>query len=183
MGESQQVHFSDSEWADHVRGLVSDEKSRMMRRHLQSGCSSCGETVRWLEDLARLGRVDPPESLTKELEARARSVFSRGDRAETTGLRVAAHGWTIDVNIEVEADSIRLLGRLNRESAVYPLANIAVHLISSSGDFRETRSDATGNFSIADFPAGVETTLRIMLAEGVQDVVVPPVDMGLRQGA
>lgn len=62
-GES---HFPESDWADLARGLIASERAGEMRRHLESGCSSC--TSDWvlmstLADFAsQNSETNPPQA-------------------------------------------------------------------------------------------------------------------------
>jgi hypothetical protein len=66
-------HFSLTEWADFVRGLVSAEQKASMQRHLSSDCMRCTKTVELWTSVVNFSNheaaYEPPVSATRVAES------------------------------------------------------------------------------------------------------------------
>ena len=51
-------HFSETEWADYVRGLLTTEQRTSMQKHLDGGCTRCKKTVGQWTSLGEFGRQE-----------------------------------------------------------------------------------------------------------------------------
>jgi hypothetical protein len=85
VNQSEDGHFSDEEWTDFVREVVPKPEAEQMLEHLNSGCVSCRDTVRYLQDLTRLGRTDLSEDVAAGLTARARLEFKAAQDTTPSG--------------------------------------------------------------------------------------------------
>jgi hypothetical protein len=66
-------HFSLTEWADFVRGVVTPEQRASMQKHLDENCSRCNKTVQLWTSLAEFSRqetaYEPPAGALRIAES------------------------------------------------------------------------------------------------------------------
>ena len=72
---SGNVHFSNEQWSDFVRGVADEVIRGEMHAHLESGCSACLATVQWLGDFARAASVERELDVPARLVQQAREIF------------------------------------------------------------------------------------------------------------
>jgi len=72
----ENLHFTDGQWADFVRGITEEPAGDLMRRHLASGCPSCSVTVRLLDALAQAGLREGQLQIPEPVIQRAREIFT-----------------------------------------------------------------------------------------------------------
>jgi hypothetical protein len=67
-----QDHFSDEDWTDFVRGVISTEKQDQIRQHLAQDCASCRSQYSMWSQVARTTSREPeyqvPESAVRYVE-------------------------------------------------------------------------------------------------------------------
>jgi hypothetical protein len=135
-------HFVMQEWVDFVRGVVSEEQSSAMQKHLDKGCSDCHKLLEtWkhvLECADRETSYQPPEAyvrmakaqfaLSRPNQARSREVsyadlvFDSFAQPVTPGIRsnltrarqlVFQKGsYSIDMRIEPQVDRLAIVGQV-----------------------------------------------------------------------
>lgn len=71
--EERVKHFSLTQWADFVRGLVSSEQRASMQKHLDQDCGRCAKTVRMWTSIVEFARLEttyePPDGAFRIAES------------------------------------------------------------------------------------------------------------------
>ena len=190
-------HFSEAEWADFARRLVTADARREMQKHLDDGCDKCKAEVEiWQSVLAIAGEESvftPPADVVRVVKsqfAAANTQLSRGVRLvfdsalqpATAGVRgsVAARQFLyetdeyyIDLRLEPRAaeNQACLVGQvLNRSGEQRAPQGVAVYLQEGKQAIAETSTNQFGEFQL-EFDA----SRIIWLAIGRdQDAIVLP---------
>jgi len=135
-------HFNMQEWVDFVRGVISEEQSSTMQKHLDDGCSDCHKLLEtWkhvLECADRERFYQPPQAyvhlakaqfaISRINQARSREVcyaelvFDSFRQPVAAGVRSGAtrpwqlmfrrSNYSIDVRIESRDDGIAIIGQV-----------------------------------------------------------------------
>jgi hypothetical protein len=132
-------HYSQTEWADYAREVVTEQGRASMQKHLDDGCQKCQKTLQTWEALAEVARreqaFEPPESAlriaksyifplkavlceTRDLKL-AQCTFDSFQRQAVTGIRGSDTGrrqlmyqsgdFFIDMNWGAASDGNRLV--------------------------------------------------------------------------
>jgi len=71
--EERVKHFSLTQWADFVRGVVSGEQRVSMQKHLDNDCGRCAKTVQMWKSIVEFARLEatyePPDSAFRVAES------------------------------------------------------------------------------------------------------------------
>ncbi|MBV8842916.1 MAG: hypothetical protein JO307_08905 [Bryobacterales bacterium] len=74
--DPENLHFTDEQWTDFVRGIAQEPAVTLMRTHLASGCPDCNATVRLLDALTRAGLPEGELHVPEAVVQRAREIFT-----------------------------------------------------------------------------------------------------------
>src|SRR5512135_2787210 len=69
-------HFEIGQWADMVRGLLTDGRRAEMSAHLSAGCRSCRRTVAILREVAEVAARDSSNVVPSYAVHSARAIFA-----------------------------------------------------------------------------------------------------------
>jgi hypothetical protein len=65
MTRTKTEHFGAEQWADFVRGLLSDNQNRSMQDHLDAGCKTCSKSLEFWQEIQAIAKreslYDVPE--------------------------------------------------------------------------------------------------------------------------
>jgi hypothetical protein len=190
-------HFSEADWADFVRKLVSAETRMKMQQHIDDGCKKCKSTLNlWRRVLAiaeKENALTPPADVVRvvksqfaavmpELPSGVRLVFDSMLQPITAGIRgsVAARrflyetdNYYIDLRLEPRSaeDRACLVGQvLNRTGK--PVAHgVAVRLQEGKQPIAHTATNQFGEFQL-EF--GAADALCISIGRDQKDEIVLP---------
>lgn len=170
-------HFSLTEWADFVRGMVDIDKKEAMQAHLDSGCKECGEVAKtWarVREAAKRERAyEPPESAVRMAKSHLaihakpgraskvkllfdsyQSPVITGVRATATAARQMLYGigtYRLDLRMEpqMDSDKVSLVGQiLNSADPVKTGAQVTVTLLRGGKVLAESQTNALGEFHL-----------------------------------
>jgi hypothetical protein len=193
-------HFSLTEWADFVRGMIDIDRKEAMQVHLDSGCKECGEVAKtWArvcEAAKRECAYQPPESAVRMAKShlaiygnpgRAPKVellfdscqnpVIAGVRATATAARQMLYGigtYRIDIRMEpqMDSDKVSVVGQiLNSADQVRAGAHVTVALLRGNKILAESQTNTLGEFHLE---CSLEGHLQLLLTlPRARDIRIP----------
>jgi hypothetical protein len=193
-------HFSLTEWADFVRGMVDIDRNEAMQAHLDSGCKECGEVAKtWarVREAAKRERAyEPPESAVRMAKSHLaihgrpgraskvqllfdsyQSPVLAGVRATATTARQMLYGigtYRIDLRMEpqMDSDKVSLVGQiLNSADPVKTGAHVTVVLLRGNKVLAESQTNTLGEFHLE---CSLEGHLQLLLTlPRARDIRIP----------
>ena len=73
-------HFSDELWADFVRGIGDEAARKEMQAHLDSACTECQVSHRWLEAIVRFAVAERQSEVPDAVERQAHLIHGATSR-------------------------------------------------------------------------------------------------------
>jgi hypothetical protein len=198
-------HFSDAEWADFVRGLVSPAMREEMLKHIEGGCSKCEKTMQvWQEVFSSAKQerlLSPPRdavhfvksqfaAVTSKSAGSVRLVFDSRLQPATAGVRgrVQARQFLfetdthlIDLRLEPrqEFKKTSLIGQVLTRGGISRVAqDLPVRLLKGESAIKETITNHLGEFQL-EFDA--DHGLSLALGRDVEQLTILPL-YGVKPG-
>lgn len=173
-------HFSEADWTDFVRNLVSPETQIAMQEHIDSGCKSCNATLQtWRGVLAiaeKEGTLTPPADAVRVVKSQfaaalpqknsgVRLVFDSMLQPLTAGLRGAVTArqflfetddYYIDLRLEPRSAENRafLVGQVLNRTGKGAARSVPVRLQRRKQSVVQTSTNEFGEFQLEFDAAG-----------------------------
>jgi hypothetical protein len=169
-------HFSDADWADFARKLVSRSIHMAMHKHLDEGCEQCAATLRTWESVGAVAgheaALTPPDHVVRVVKSftaatkaspGVRLVFDSDLQPAAAGVRGAVSArqllyqtddYFIDLRLEPRRESDRacLVGQVMPRTGDTVARGVAVGLKTGNLRLAETTANQFGEFQF-DFDA------------------------------
>ena len=190
-------HFSEADWADFARKLVSGDARMAMQQHIDDGCKECKTTLQMWQSLLAIAENEevftPPADVVRVVKSQFAAVMpqaSRGVRLVfdsmlqpiTAGLRgaVAARqilyetdDYYIDLRLESQPAENRacLIGQVLKRTGKQAAQGVPVRLQEGKQHIAQTFTNQFGEFQL-EFDAA--TGICILISRDQQDEIVLP---------
>jgi|SRR5579863_461916 hypothetical protein len=191
-------HFSEAQWADFVRNLLSPKERMAMQQHIDNGCNKCSDTRRVWQSVSSIAGAEsvfsPPADTVRVVKSQfadirpaasygVRLVFDSMLQPATAGTRGSVSArqflyetdeYYIDLRLEPcgEADRASLIGQvLNRAGADRGAPGLAVRLQEGANPIAHTSTNEFGEFQL-EFMAANSLWLAISRGEA-HEIVLP----------
>lgn len=189
-------HFSEADWADFARNLVTPTMRKSMEEHLESGCKECGGMLRTWQSVVALARDErnffPPEDSVRVSKSqfaavsglasgRVRLLFDSLLQPAAAGVRgsVSARQFLfetddlyIDLRLAPQAERLSLVGQImDRAQTRQAVQGLAVHVHQGESRLTGTNTNQYGEFQL-EFDAGAD--LFVSIGRGQEQPIVLP---------
>lgn len=191
-------HFSEAQWADFARNVISETEKMNMQQHIQGGCQKCEETLEvWRSVLAiaeRESGLTPSGDLVRVVKSQFAAVVARASRGFrvlfdsalqpiTAGIRGSVSArqflyetddYYIDLRVEPRRDADRacLVGQiLTRKGLDRGAAGVSVRIKKGNQSLAETMANRFGEFQL-EFDGSSDLHISIAGNEG-NEIVLP----------
>jgi hypothetical protein len=191
-------HFSEAQWADFARNVISGTEKMNMQQHIQGGCQKCEETLEvWRNVLAiaeRESGFTPSGDMVRVVKSQFAAVVARASRGFrvlfdsalqpiTAGIRGSVSArqflyetddYYIDLRVEPrrEADRACLVGQiLTRKGLDRGAAGVSVRIKKGNQSLAETMANRFGEFQL-EFDGSSDLHISIAGNEG-NEIVLP----------
>ena len=190
-------HFSEADWADFVRKLVSAETRMKMQQHIDDGCKKCKSTLDLWQSVfaiaAKESALTPPADVVRVVKSQfaaampeptsgVRLVFDSMLQPITAGIRgsVAARqflyetdDYYIDLRLEPRSaeDRACLVGQVLNRTGKRAAHGIAVRLQEGKQPIAHTATNQFGEFQLEFGAAGA---LCVSISRDQNDEIVLP---------
>lgn len=190
-------HFSEADWADFVRGLVSRKTRMTMQRHIDDGCEKCKEALETWQSVAAIAGKEavlaPPADIVRVIKSQfaaavpekkhgVRLVFDSLLQPATAGIRgsVAARqflfetdDYYIDLRLEPKSAEERawLVGQVLSRSGKQVAEAVPVRLQRGKRAVAQTSTNHLGEFQL-EFEAATDAC--ILIGRSKEDEIVLP---------
>ena len=160
-------HYNVAQWSDYVRRVGAEAERAGMRRHLESGCAKCHETVAWLESVAELAAFDATIQIPNDVLLRAQAIFEPS----------ASVRWTADLK-QLVATLVAQASPEWQPAGLRSGAGTGIRTVYRAGEFSvNLQVEASGNEGTADIAgqivhqgdpqAGADALVQIIAADQV----------------
>ena len=181
------THFNEAQWADFARGLISGSMQTKMQEHLDSGCKSCGDTLRIWQNTLALSKEEtnhtPPEDIVRVAKSqfiattslasgRIRLLFDSFLEPAATGVRgaISARQFLfetdelyIDLRVNPQAERLFLIGQImDRAQTKQAVQDLPIFLHKGTAQVTGTKTNQFGEFQL-EFDASADLCISIGL--------------------
>jgi hypothetical protein len=180
-------HFSEAQWADFARNLVSSREKMSMQEHIQNGCQECGETLQVWQSVLSIAAgesvLTPPADIVRVVKSQFAVMVPEASRGFhllfdsnlqpiTAGIRGSVSArqflyetdeYYIDLRLEPrrEADRACLVGQiLTRKGMGRAAEGVAVRLQKGKLPIAETIANRFGEFQL-EFDGASDLSISI----------------------